>query len=78
MERTRKEYLVLRSDRAGEAGIVSVFSSRKKARAAAGEDLSAANNESSYWLVVLPEDMRLKSGVKIWKNREKMLTLHKK
>ena len=59
MERTRKEYLVLRSDRAGEADIVGVFSSRKKARSAAGDDLAARNRESSYWLVVLPEDRPL-------------------
>ncbi len=64
MERTRKEYLVLRSDRAGDAGIVGVFSSSKRARAAAGDDLSAGNNESSYWLVVLPEDVPLKSREK--------------
>ena len=38
MVRTRKEYLVLCSDRAGEADIVGVFSSRKKAKVAVAED----------------------------------------
>ena len=38
MVRTRKEYLVLRSDRAGEADIVGVFSSGKKAKVAVAED----------------------------------------
>lgn len=59
MERTRKEYLVLRSDQAGDAGIVGVFSSKRKARAAAQKDISAGRKNSSYWLVVLPEDRLL-------------------
>ena len=58
MERTRKEYLVLRGNQGGEAGIVGVFSSKRKARAAAEKDISTGN-ESSYWLVVLPEDKLL-------------------
>ena len=58
MGRTRKEYLVLRSDQAGETDIVGVFSSRRRAKAAAEKD----NNKSkpaSYWMVVLPEDRPL-------------------
>jgi len=56
MERTRKEYLVLRSDQAGEAGIVGVFSSRRKAKAATQKDITSGRKNSSYWLLVLPED----------------------
>lgn len=60
MERTRKEYLVLRNDQAGEADIVGVFSSRKKARAAVGKDSERESNQSSYWLVILSEDRLVK------------------
>ena len=55
MVRTRKKYLVLRSDRAGEADIVGVFSSGKKAKAAVAED-GRERQSVSYWMVVLPED----------------------
>lgn len=58
MERTRKEYLVLKNDRVGEADIVGVFSSRRRAKAAAVAD-SNNNKPASYWLVVLPEDKPL-------------------
>ena len=44
MERTRKEYLVLKSDQAGEADIVGVFSSRRKAKAAAEAMLKSCKN----------------------------------
>ena len=56
MERTRKEYLVLRSDQEGGADIVGVFSSRKKARSAVEKDGENVKQKPSYWLVVLQED----------------------
>ena len=56
MERTRKEYLVLKSDRAGEADIVGVFSSKRKAKAAVETDNKKDYKSHSYWMVVLPED----------------------
>lgn len=56
MERMRKEYLVLKNDQAGEADIVGVFSSRKKARSAAEKDSVRTDRNHSYWLVVLAED----------------------
>ena len=55
MGRTRKEYLVLRSDRAGDADIVGVFSSRRKARTAVEAD-AGGDRSDTYWLVVLAED----------------------
>ena len=61
MERTRKEYLVLKSDQAGEADILGVFSSRRKAKAASGTD-NEENNAHSYWIVVLPEDRPVRMG----------------
>ena len=61
MERTRKEYLVLKSDQAGEANIVGVFSSRRKAKAAA-ESNHNENNTHSYLIVVLPEDRPVRMG----------------
>lgn len=61
MERTRKEYLVLKSDQAGEADIVGVFSSRRKAKAAAESDHNE-DNFHSYWMVILPEDRPMKMG----------------
>ena len=61
MERTRKEYLVLKSDQAGEADIVGVFSSRRKAKAASETD-NEENNAHSYWIVVLPEDRPVRMG----------------
>lgn len=61
MERTRKEYLVLKSDQAGEADIVGVFSSRRKAKAAAESDQDE-NNTHSYLMVVLPEDRPVRMG----------------
>ena len=59
MERTRKEYLVLRGGQGGDAGIVGVFSSRRKAKAATQKDITSGRKNSSYWLVVLPEDRLL-------------------
>lgn len=56
MERTRKEYLVLRNDQAGEAGIVGVFSSKRKARNAVENDTIQDSRSYSYWLIVLAED----------------------
>ena len=61
MERTRKEYLVLKSDQAGEADIVGVFSSRRKAKAAAESDHNE-DNSYSFWMVVLPEDRPVRMG----------------
>ena len=61
MERTRKEYLVLKSDQAGEADILGVFSSRRKAKAASETD-NEENNAHSYWIVVLPEDRPVRMG----------------
>lgn len=61
MERTRKEYLVLKSDQAGEADIVGVFSSRRKAKAAAESDHNE-DNSHSYWMVVLLEDRLVRMG----------------
>ena len=55
MKRTRKEYLVLKSDRAGDAGIVGVFSSKRKARTAVEADAGDRRSDT-YWLVVLAED----------------------
>lgn len=52
----RKEYLVLKSDRVGEADIVGVFSSRKKAKRAVEKDSDMTERNHSYWLVILPED----------------------
>ena len=56
MERMRKEYLVLKNDQAGEADIVGVFSSRKKARNAVEKDSVRTDRNHSYWLVILTED----------------------
>ena len=56
MERMRKEYLVLKSDQAGDADIVGVFSSKRKARKAVERDGQKTDRNHSYWLVVLPED----------------------
>ncbi len=60
MVRTRKEYLVLRGDQEGEADIVGVFSSGKKAKAAVAED-GRERQSVSYWMVVLPEDRKVSS-----------------
>lgn len=48
MERMRKEYLVLKNDQAGEADIVGVFSSRKKARNAVEKDSVRTDRNRSY------------------------------
>ena len=61
MKRTRKEYLVLKKDPVGEADIVGVFSSKRKARKAVETDSTEQEPGSSYWVVVLLEDRLMKS-----------------
>ena len=63
MERMRKEYLVLKSDQAGDADIVGVFSSKRKARTAVETDSTEQEPGSSYWVVVLLEDRLIRSLV---------------
>jgi hypothetical protein len=60
MERMRKEYLVLKNDQAGDADIVGVFSSKRKARKAVETDSTEQEPGSSYWVVVLLEDRLMK------------------
>ena len=70
MERTRKEYLVLKSDRAGDADIVGVFSSKRKAKTAVEADTETSGSDT-YWLVVLAEDRLVKNEDKPWNDLKK-------